>query len=287
MKQILVTGATGNVGRQVVAQLIENGASVRALTRNPEAANLPAQVEVMGGDLTAPETLSASLDGVAAVFLVWTVPGSTAPAVVDQLAQHVQRIVLLTSPHQTPHPFFQQPNPLKQLHAEVERLIRASGVQWTFLRPGMFAANARSWWAPQIRVGNIVRWPYAEAPTAPIHEQDIAAVAVRALLESKHDQAEYVLTGPESLSQREQVEIIGEVLGRSLRFEELSAEEARRELPFPRAALVMLLDAWAAALGQPALVTTTFAEITGRSARTFREWVLEHVEDFQQSGNKL
>src|SRR5215475_12953418 len=142
MKQILVTGATGNVGRQVVAQLIENGASVRALTRKPEAANLPAQVEVVAGDLTAPETLSASLDGVAAVFLVWTVPGSTAPAVVDQLAQHVQRIVLLTSPHQTPHPFFQQPNPLKQLHAEVERLIRASGVQWTFLRPGMFAANA-------------------------------------------------------------------------------------------------------------------------------------------------
>src|SRR5262249_48753511 len=137
MKQILVTGATGNVGRQVVAQLIENGALVRALTRNPEAANLPAQVEVVGGDLTAPETLSASLDGVEAVFLVWTVPGSTAPAVVDQLAQHAQRIVFLSSPHQTPHPLFQQPNPLKLLHGEVERLIRGCGLGWTFLRPGM------------------------------------------------------------------------------------------------------------------------------------------------------
>ncbi len=282
MKQVLVTGATGNVGRQVVAQLLESGAQVRALTRTPETANLPAAVDVVGGDLTVPETLTACLDGVEAVFLVWVVPAATAATVVSQMAQHAQRIVLLTSPHQTPHPFFQQPNPLKLLHAELERLIQAAGVQWTFLRPGMFAANALSWWAPQIRVGNVVRWPYADAPTAPIHERDIAAVGVRALLEEGHDKAEYVLTGPDSLSQREQVQIIGEVLGRSLRFEDLSAEEARHELAFPRAALDMLLSAWAAAIGQPALVTTTVAALMGRPTRTFRDWVLDHVEEFRQ-----
>lgn len=145
----------------------------------------------------------------------------------------------------------------------------------------MFAANCLSWWAPQIRAGDVVRWPYAAAPTAPIDERDVAAVAVRALLESGHDGAEYVLTGPESLSQIEQVATIGDVIGRPLRFEEMSPEAARRELPFPAPALNMLLNAWAAAMGRPAFVTSTVAEITGRPARTFRDWVIDHAEEFR------
>jgi uncharacterized protein YbjT (DUF2867 family) len=202
---------------------------------------------------------------------------------VDRISKYARRIVFLSSPHQTPHPLFQQPNPLAALHAEIERLISTSGLDWTFLRPGMFAANARSWWAPQIRVGDVVRWPYAAAPTAPIHEADIAAVAVSALLDTKHNGADYVLTGPQSLTQREQVEIIGEVLDRSLRFEEISPEEARQELGFPAAAINMLLNAWAAAVGQPALVTSTVANITGNPARSFRDWVIDHVDEFQSS----
>ena len=177
-------------------------------------------------------------------------------------------------------PIFQQPNPVQRLFAQLERLIEESGLQWTFLRPGMFAANALTWWAPQIRAADIVRWPYAAAPTAPIHERDIAAVAVRALLEPGHDGAEYVLTGPESLSQLAQVSTIGEVIGRSLRYEEISPEEALRELPFPAPAVRLLLDAWAAALGQPAYVTSTVAEVTGRPAQRFRDWVTDHVEEF-------
>lgn len=264
--RILVTGATGNVGRQVVDQLLATDARVRALTRNPDAAGLPPEVEVVRGDLTVPETLDEGLDGVDAVFLVWTAPPGAVPAAVDRIARHARRLVLLTSPHRTPHPLFQQPNPLAKIHAETERLIEASGLRWTFLRPGMFAANALSWWAPQIRPGNagdIVRWPHGAAPTAPIHERDIAAVAVRALLEAGHDGAEYVLTGPQSLSQLEQVATIADVIGRPLRFEELSPDEARRELGFPEGAINMLLNAWAAAIGQPALVTATVAEITG------------------------
>jgi len=281
MKRILVTGGTGRVGRQVVSQLLTTDVRVRALTRNPDAAGLPPEVEVVRGDLTVPEALDECLDGVDAVFLVWTAPGGTAPAVVDRIAKHARRIVFLTSPHQTAHPFFQQPNPAAALHAEIERLIEASGVRWTFLRPGMFAANARFWWAPQIRAGDVVRWPYADAPTAPIQERDIAAVAVRALLEAGHDGAGYVLTGPESLSQLEQVATIGDVIGRSLRFEEMSPEEARRELLAPAPVVDMLLNAWAAALGQPALVTSTVAEITGRPAGTFRDWVTDHAEEFR------
>jgi uncharacterized protein YbjT (DUF2867 family) len=103
------------------------------------------------------------------------------------------------------------------LHAEIERLIQTSGLQWTFLRPGMLAINARNWWAQQIRQGDIVRWPYAAAATAPVHECDVASVAVRALCEDGHGVAEYVLTGSQSLTQKEQVSVIGEVIGRPLR----------------------------------------------------------------------
>ncbi|HEX4961668.1 MAG TPA: NAD(P)H-binding protein [Thermoanaerobaculia bacterium] len=281
MKRILVTGATGNIGRQVVSQLLATDARVRALTRNPDAADLPPGVEVVRGDLTDPEALDGCLDGVDVVFLVWTAPAGAVPAAVDRMAKHARRIVFLSSPHRTPHPFFQQPNPLATLHGDIERLIEASGLQWTFLRPGMFAANSLSWWAPQIRAGDVVRWPYAAAPTAPIHERDVAAVAVRALLEDGHDGAEYVLTGPQSLSQLEQVATIGDVIGRSLRFEEVSPEEWRRELLAPASVVNMLLNAWAAAIGQPALVTSTVAEITGSPARTFRDWVTDHAEELR------
>ena len=211
---------------------------------------------------------------------MWVAPGGAAPAAVDRMARYAGRIVFLSAPHRTAHPFFQQANPVAAMQAEIERLIEASSLRWTFVRPGMFAANALSWWAPQVRAGDVVRWPYAEAPTAPIHERDTAAVAVRALLEDGHDGAEYVLTGPESLSQLEQVVTIGEVIGRSLRYEEVSPDAARRELS-PASAMDMLLDAWAAAIGQPAFVTSTVAEITGRRARTFREWVVDHASEFR------
>lgn len=279
MKRIFVTGATGRVGRPVVSQLLAAGARVRALTRNPDAAGLPPEVEVVRGDLTSPADLDECLDGVDAVFLLWTASAEAVPAAVERIARQVRRIVFLSSPHQTPHPLFQQPNPMARMHADIERWIQASGLRWTFLRPGMFAANALSWWAPRIRSGDVVRWPYAEAPTAPIHEQDIAAVAVRTLLEDGHEGKDYVLTGPESLTQREQVVTIGEVIGRPLRLEEISPDEAHRELGFPAPALSMLLNAWAAAVGQPALVTSKVEEITGRPARTFRDWVMDHAEE--------
>jgi len=253
MNRILITGATGRAGRQVVSQLLAMGVRVRALARNPDAAGLPPQVEVVRGDLTLPQTLDECLDGIDEVFLVWCASADSAPQAMERIAKHARRIVFLSSPYQTAHPLFQgaQPNPVSSLHAGIERLIRASGLAWTFLRPGMFAANALWWWAPQIRAGDIVRWPYALAPTAPIHERDIAAVAVRALCDNSCAGAEYVLTGPQSLSQLDQVSTIGDVLGRPLHFEEISPEDWRRELPAtaPSSIANMLLAAWAAAIG--------------------------------------
>jgi uncharacterized protein YbjT (DUF2867 family) len=167
------------------------------------------------------------------------------------------------------------------MFAEIERLIEASGIRVTYLRPGMFASNALSWWLPQIQRGDVVRWPYADAPTAPIHENDIAAVAVRCLLDAGHDGSDYVLTGLESLTQRQQIETIGELLGRLLRMQEISPDQAHSELGFPRPVIDMLLNAWAAAVGQPAFVTDTVAEVTGKQPRTFRDWVIDHRSEFR------
>ena len=283
MKRTLVIGATGNVGHQVVSQLAARGAQVRALTRNPDTAGLPPQVEVVRGDLTVPGTLDRCLDGIHAVFLVWTAPPATVDVVLDLIARRAGRIVFLSAPLKTPHPFFQQPNPSRVLAQQIEQRIETSGLEWTFLRPGMFAGNSRHFWGPQIRAGNLVRWPYLSAPTAPIDERDIAAVATRVLCEDGHGGMEYVLTGPQSLSQREQVSTIGRVIGRPLRIEEISAEEARQawRTTMPATVVNLLLDAWAAAIGQPAFVTSTVAEITGTPARTFLDWVTDNAAEFR------
>jgi len=282
MNPVLVTGATGRVGRVVVDELLDDGVPVRALTRRPETARLPAAVEVVSGDLTVPESLDVALQGVGAVFLVWTVPPATAPAVVERLASHARRVVFLSSPHRTRHPFFQQPNPATALHADIERLIAASRNASTVIRTGMFPTNALYWWAASIRDAGVVRWPYGAAETAPIDERDVASVAARALYEDGHAGGDYVLTGPDSLSQAEQVGIIGDVIGRRIQFEELSPEEFRRETAgsWPPLVVDMLLAAWGATIGRPAFVTSAVSDVVGSPPRTFRQWVADHAAAF-------
>ena len=244
----------------------------------------PIQVEVVRGDLTVPETLDRCLQDIDTVFLVWVAPPAAAAGALERIAKHARRIVFLTAPLKTPHPFFQQPNPSRDAAERIERLIETSGAEWTFLRAGVFAGNARHFWGPQIRAGGVVRWPYLNAPTAPTDERDLAAVAVRTLCEDGHAGAEYVLTGPQSLTQAEQVHTIGRAIGRSLRVEEMSPDEARSELLpiLGSSALVnMLLGAWAAAIGQPAFVTSTCAELTGAPPRTFLEWATDHAAEFR------
>ena len=269
-----------------MAQLGAAGRAVRALTRNPKSANLPGDVEVVAGDLSAPHTLDTCLDGIDDVFLVWVAPFAAAGAAIDRIASRAKRVVLLSSPHRTDHPFFQQPNALRAVHAGLEQLIEASGLRWTVLRPGVFALNCVFWWGPQIASGDVVRWAHADAETAPIHERDIAASAARVLCEEGHDGRDYVLTGPEPVTQRQQVEIIGDAIGRPLRFEEISEETARNQMlaTMPPPIVDMLLRAYAAAVNRPAFVTSTVAELTGNTAATFRQWAGDHAQDFLPRG---
>jgi uncharacterized protein YbjT (DUF2867 family) len=280
---VLVIGASGRVGRAVIAELRRLGRPVRALVRRPPPTAFAAGVEVVVGDLTEPDSLTPALVGIEAVFLVWATGPATVSAVVERLARSAQRVVFLSSPHQTPHPFFRQPNPLAALHASIERELAESGLPSVILRPGMFAANTVAWWGPQIRAGDLVRWPYGAVETAPIDERDIAAVAARALSEASPAGGDYVLTGPAALSHARQVDLIGEVLGRRLAFHELSPDEFRRETAasWPPSVVEMLLAAWGAAVGHPAYVTTAVADLTGAPARSFRDWVAAHADSFR------
>ena len=282
MGRVLAIGGTGTVGRNVVAQLAERGEQVLAFARNPEAVEFASQVERVRGDLTIPETLEACLRNVDAVFLTWTAPASAVVPALELLTKSVPRIVFLSAPLKTPHPLFQQPNTGRALAEKIEHLIESSGCEWAFLRPGMFAPNSLEWWGPQLRLGNIVRWPYLSVPTAPIDERDIAAVAVHALCEEEHAKAEYVMTGPESLTYSEQISTIGRALGRSLQINEMSPDDARTELLtiMPPVVIEMLLNAWSAAVGLPAHVTNTIAEVTGRRARSFEEWSIDNAAAF-------
>jgi uncharacterized protein YbjT (DUF2867 family) len=280
---ILVTGATGRIGRRVVDRLLAERVPVRALTRRSGESEFPAGVEVVSGDLTVPESLDAGLQGVSAVFLVWTLPFTTAPAVIERLASYVQRLVFLSSPHQTPHPFFQQPNPAATLHANMERLISEFRLASTMIRPGMFASNAIHWWSAPIKNGELIRWPFAAAETAPIDERDVAAVAARVLCDDGHAGGDYVLTGPESLSQAEQVRIIGDAVGRRLEFHEISADDFRCETAetWPRPVVDMLLAAWEATMGHAAFVTSAVLDILGSPPRTFAQWAADHAGAFR------
>ena len=283
---VLVTGATGRIGRLVVEELLASGATVRALTRRPGQAALPARVDVAAGDFTAPDSLDRALEGAVTVFLVWTAGLATAPAVIERLAGQStpvhRRIVYLSAPFRTPHPFFQQPNPMRDLQAEVERLLALSALDVTVLRPGMFASNALHWWGPQIRTGDVVRWPYGGAETAPVDERDVAAVAARTLLDARFTGGDFVLTGPESLSQAAQVQAIGRAIGRSLQFEELAPDEFRGETAgiWPAGIADMLLGAWQATLGRPAYVTSSIQEILGSPPRTFPRWAADNADAF-------
>jgi uncharacterized protein YbjT (DUF2867 family) len=166
---------------------------------------------------------------------------------------------------------------------QVEELVRRSGADWTFLRAGGFATNTLGWAADIIATGEI-RWVYGEAGRSLVHERDLAAVAARALTDRRHVAAAYVLTGPEVVTQIEQARLIGEAIGRPVRWVELPVEEARRQLLAEwgdPAVVDASLAYWAGLVASPEPVTRTVEEITGAPARSFRQWAVDHADDFR------
>jgi uncharacterized protein YbjT (DUF2867 family) len=277
---ILVTGATGNVGRQVVTQLLDAGAVVRAVTRDPGSARLPDGVQVVSADLADPGSIRPHLKDVGPVFLLWPfLSAGAAPALLDVLAGWASRIV-----HLSASAVRDDRDPAENgVWGQVETAIGKAGLDATFLRAGGFAANTLAW-AGQIRAGGVVRRPYGQASRSLIHERDIAAVAVRALTSPGHAGAKYVLTGPQALPQAEQAALIGAAIGRPVRWEEQPLDEARRQLAAEMGDpdfAAHALDYWSSLVGHPEPVTHTVEEVTGSPARTFAEWARDHAADFR------
>jgi uncharacterized protein YbjT (DUF2867 family) len=277
-RTVLVIGATGNVGRHVVSGLLEHGARVRALVRHPLTAALPGEVAVIQGDLARSETVARAADTADAAFLLW--PGFSsagASGVVAELARHVSHVVYLSSARlQHGHD-----GPTDGVWSDVERLIEASGVSWTFVRAGGFAANTLEW-GDQIRAGDTVRIPYPKAARSVVHERDIADVAVRGLVDPGLAGRAVAVTGPEVLTQLDQVRAIGAAIGRELRVEEQPADVARRqyEAAFGADHAAGALAYWATLVDAPERATGDVERVTGRPARTFAQWARDHAEDF-------
>jgi uncharacterized protein YbjT (DUF2867 family) len=265
---ILVTGATGNIGRLVVDELLAAGATdIRALTNNPEKAALPPEVEVVRGYLGRVETLRGVFDGVEKMYLA---PLETTVREVTTLAAKagVRHIVDVSGPKDS-------------WWAPVATAVEESGAAWTHLSPGEFMDNMLVW-AEQIRTTGQVRDGYPDAANAPIDLGDIAAVAATVLLQDGHIGKEYLLTGPETLTRAEMVRQIGAALGREVPYVEVEHEEAIAVLePAMGEFARWYVDAMRDYIAYPQQANGTVEEITGRPATTFAEWARKKVDEFR------
>jgi len=276
---ILVTGATGNVGSELVRTLAAAGQPVRALVRDESRrAALPSGVEAAVGDLNRPETLDATLDGVRGVHLLAGYAGLP-DALARMRAAGVERVTLQSS---SAVPGGDVTNAVARYHIESEAAIRASGLGWTFLQPNGFMSNALEW-AAQIRRGDVVRAPFANVRTAQIDPGDIAAVAATALTTGAHDGRSYRLSGPEALLAADRLAILARVLGRHLRLEPQPDHEARAEMSAAMPA--EYVDAFFSFFVDGTLdeseVLPTVEQVLGRPPRTFAAWAEEHAGAFR------
>ena len=278
---IVVTGATGNVGRPLVAELVAAGARVRAVSRTPEDAGFPAEVEVVGSAADA-------LAGASAVFLNSRALGGQLADVVARCGRSgVTKLVALSAIN-ADDDFSRQPSRFRgDRNKEVEQLAVESGLAWVSLRPSVFATNFAGMWGAQLRAGDVVGGPYAAASSAPIVESDISAVAARALLTDDLVGQRIPMTGPQAFTNAELVAVIGEVLGRPVQYFEAPAEMVRHRFiglglgaEFADAYIAMQAET----LDKPALVTHDVEKILGRPASTFAHWVSEHRDLFTKEG---
>jgi uncharacterized protein YbjT (DUF2867 family) len=286
--RVLVTGATGHVGRIVVEELVAAGVRVRAMTRRPQEATFPEPVETVAGDLDDPGTLAPVLAGVDRLYL-FPVAGTAREVATLARRAGVGHVVVLSSAAVTS-------GADTTFHLPVERAVEESGVPWTHVRPGEFMLNKLLLWGPGIRADGVVHEPFPEAAWWPLHERDVADVAVAALLEDGHEGQAYDLSGPELLTRREQVRAIATATGREVRLEVVTPERARelyrRQGGFAAANADFLLGftdyqgnrRQPTSISYPSSRTAgprpTAEHVTGRPARTFAQWASDHARDF-------
>jgi uncharacterized protein YbjT (DUF2867 family) len=280
---IVVTGATGNVGRELVRRLVEAGESVTAVARH--VTGVPEGVRAVAADLTDPDSLRPALDGADALFLL--LPGDVLAArdgvskVLD-LARlsGVRRVVLLTSQSAASRP---ESAGHGQRVLEFEEDVRRSGMEWTIVRPGGIASNAFAW-AESIRTERTMAAPFAEVGLPLVDPDDIAAVAAAVLREpAAHQGRIYELTGPELVNPRQIAAAIGAALGEPVGFVEQTREQARAQMltfmPEP------VVDGTLAILGEPnereLRISPDVEEVLGRRANPFSAWAERNVAAFR------
>jgi uncharacterized protein YbjT (DUF2867 family) len=275
---ILVTGATGNVGGEVVNALAARGDDVRAVVRDPARASPPAGVELVQGDVELPESLTPALDGARAVFLLggW----GDMPELLRRIERaRVQHVVLLTSRCVIGG---RADNPVTRMWLDSEAAVRESGVAWTVLRPSGYHSNALRW-RPQLQRGDAVRAPWPNVSIAAIDPADIAAVAATVLTEPGHEGAAHTLSGPEPLTPADQIETLAGVLARPLRYEPLSDEPARAQMAADTPA--PFIDAFFRFYSEGEFddspVLDTVEQITGHSPGRFEQWARAHAYAFE------
>jgi uncharacterized protein YbjT (DUF2867 family) len=276
---ILVTGARGHVGGAVLAELLAAGEAVRASSRTPRPGEFPDGVEVVRADLTDPASLPEALAGVSKVFL-YAHPEFAAEFAAAARKAGVAHVVLLSS-SSVLFPDAQD-NPIAVRHLAVERALDDAGLGRTFVRPGYFATNSLRW--QSIRTERVLRTAFPDATTSPVHERDIAAVAVRALLDDTHRSAAYPVLGAGPVTVREQVAAIADALGEPVRLEVVDVPTYRADLltQLPEFMVERLLRARGSVRQLPAEVAVDgVAEIVGRPPLTFAEWARDHVADFR------
>jgi uncharacterized protein YbjT (DUF2867 family) len=280
----LITGATGHVGGPVARQLHEQGHTVRALVRHPSrAAGLPAGIEVAASDLDDPASVAKAVAGAEAVFLMQlgTGTGQTKTMIAAAKDAGVPRIVLLSSAGARLLPL--DANPMGAAFAAREQLLRESGLGATYLRPSAFASNALAW-GDAIRAGKVTD-PTGDGVLAVMDPEDIARVAVTALTQHGHEGKGYLLTGPQALTARQQVQIIAEVSGRPVDFQDVTphefAEAAIQQGTPPEQARLMerLNEVFRAR--RAVAITDDVENLTGTAPATFRDWCQRHADAFR------
>jgi uncharacterized protein YbjT (DUF2867 family) len=274
---ILVTGATGNVGGELVRALAGAGQPVRALTRGGREQEFPPGVQPVTGDLNQPQSMRTALAGAAAMFLY---PGyqDMAGTLAEARQAGVRRVVLMSGSSAAGG---DTSNAVSRYMIESEDAVRASGLAWTMVRAFGFMSNTLQW-VPQLREGDLVRAPFAGVPIAVVDPSDIAAVAAAALTAAGHDGRVYTVSGPQALRPADRARILGEVLGRDLRFEGQSDDEARAEMSaaMPAEYVDAFFDFYVKGTLDESQPQPDVAEVTGRPPRSFRQWAQAHASAF-------